>query len=162
MSEFLHNADDLMIFCKGNLSGLRDRVFSKRNINQNHIFSSIWSSIKEEFEVTVDNSFWLLGNGKDINFWNDSWCGTPLVDQFHIPHQIGHSLSSTVGDYIHNGRWNLPPQLTLMFNNLSSIVDKVTIPLENSQDKLLWKHSDSGDLELKQAYSFKLQHYQDL
>jgi hypothetical protein len=87
----------------------------------------------------VDNSFWLLGNGKYINFCNDSWCGTPLVDQFQ-----------------------LPPQLTLIFNNLSSIVDKVTIPLENSQDKLLWKHSDSGDLELEQAYSFKLQQYQDL
>jgi hypothetical protein len=49
-----------------------------------------------------------------------------------------------------------------MFNNLSSIVHKVTIPLENSQDKLLWKHWDSGDLELKQAYSIKLQQYQDL
>jgi hypothetical protein len=49
-----------------------------------------------------------------------------------------------------------------MFNNLSSIVDKVAIPLENSQDKLLRKHSDSGDLELKQAYSFKLQEYQHL
>jgi hypothetical protein len=102
------------------LSGLRDRVFRKRNIIHYLIFSSIWSSIKEEFEVIVDNAFWHLGNGKDINFWND---------QFHITHQIGHSLSSTVSDYIHNGRWNLPPQLTLMFKNLSSIVHKVTIPL---------------------------------
>jgi ribonuclease HI len=34
--------------------------------------------------------------------------------------------------------------------------------MDDSQDKLLWKHTDSGDLELKQAYSFKLQQFQDL
>jgi hypothetical protein len=141
---------------------LRDRVFRKRNTIHHHISSSIWSSIKEEVGVIMDNSVWLLGNGKDINFWTDSWCGSPLVDQLHIPLQIGQFLSSTVSDYIHNGQWVLPPQLTQMFSTLSSIIHKVTIPLEDSNDSLLWKHSDSGDLELKQAYSFKVQQYQDL
>jgi ribonuclease HI len=49
-----------------------------------------------------------------------------------------------------------------MFSNLSAIIHNVSIPLEDSSDKLLWKHSDSGDLELKQAYSFKLQQFQEL
>jgi hypothetical protein len=49
-----------------------------------------------------------------------------------------------------------------MFNNLSTIINKVIIPMDDSQDKLLWKHTDTGDLELKQAYSFKLQQFQDL
>jgi hypothetical protein len=49
-----------------------------------------------------------------------------------------------------------------MFSNLSSIVHNITIPLEEYPDKLLWKHPNSGDLEHKQAYSFKLQQYQDL
>jgi hypothetical protein len=49
-----------------------------------------------------------------------------------------------------------------MFSNLSSIVHNVTIPLEEYHDKLLWKHSDNGDLELKQAYTFKMQQYQVL
>ncbi|PNX75644.1 ribonuclease H [Trifolium pratense] len=34
--------------------------------------------------------------------------------------------------------------------------------MDQSQDKLLWKHTDSGDLELKEAYQFKMQQYQDL
>jgi ribonuclease HI len=141
---------------------LRDRVFRKRNIIQHHIFSSIWSSIKEEFAVIRENSVWILGNGRDINFWQDSWCGKPLVEQLHIPHQIGQSLSSTVSDFLHNGQWILPPQLSLMFSNLRSIIHNVVIPLEDFQDKLLWKHSDSGALELKHAYSFKVQQFQDL
>jgi hypothetical protein len=49
-----------------------------------------------------------------------------------------------------------------MFNNLDMIVHNVIIPMDQSEDKLLWMHSDNGDLELKQAYSFKLQQYQDL
>jgi hypothetical protein len=137
-------------------------VFRKGKSIQHHIYSSIWSSIKDEFEVIRNNSFWLLGNGENINFWNDTWCGLPLVDQFNIPPQIRPSLSSIVSDYILNGHWNLPPQLSLMFNNLDSIVNNVIIPFEPHPDKLLWKLTDSGDLELKQAYSFKLQQYQDL
>jgi hypothetical protein len=104
----------------------------------------------------------LLGNGEDMNFWNDNWCGTPLVDQFNIPHHIRHLLSSTISDYIINGQWNIPPQLSLAYNNINSIVLQITIPLNHSQEKLLWMHTDSGDLELKQAYNFKSQQFQVL
>jgi ribonuclease HI len=141
---------------------LRDRVVRKRRVILHHVFSSLWSSVKDEFNVIMNNSVWLLGNGTNINFWTDSWCGSPLIEQLNIPVQLGPLLSSTVSDFILNGQWTIPPQLCLMFNNLSSIINKVTIPIEDSQDKLLWKHTDSGDVELKQAYSFKLQQFHDL
>jgi hypothetical protein len=112
--------------------------------------------------VIKDNSIWLLGNGENINFWLDKWCGDPLVEQLHIPVQFRHSLSSSVSDFIFNGHWNIPSQLSTMFSNLNSIVSKVLIPMEACNDNFLWKHSDSGDLELKQAYIFKSQHVQDL
>ncbi|XP_045802237.1 uncharacterized protein LOC123895796 [Trifolium pratense] len=129
---------------------------------QHHIFSSIWSSIKDEFAVIMENTIWLLDNGEEINFWNDNWCGAPLADQFNIPFQTSQLLSSIVSDYILNGQWNIPPQLSQAFDNLTSIVHQVIIPMDQSQDKLLWKHTDSGDLELKEAYQFKMQQYQDL
>ncbi|CAJ2672049.1 unnamed protein product [Trifolium pratense] len=141
---------------------LRDRVFRKGKTIQHHIFSSIWSSIKDEFAVIMENTIWLLGNGEEINFWNDNWCGAPLAVQFNIPFQTSQLLSSTVSDYIFNGQWNIPPQLSQAFDNLTSIVHQVIIPMDQSQDKLLWKHTDSGDLELKEAYQFKMQQYQDL
>ncbi|CAJ2637539.1 unnamed protein product [Trifolium pratense] len=34
--------------------------------------------------------------------------------------------------------------------------------MEPSQDRLLWKHTDTGDLQLKEAYHFKMQQFQDL
>jgi len=30
--------------------------------------------LKMNFFVVNNNSIWLLGNGENINFWNDSWC----------------------------------------------------------------------------------------
>jgi mannosylglycoprotein endo-beta-mannosidase len=134
---------------------LRDRVLKKGKAIRYHVFSSLWSGIKDEFAVINDNSVWLLGNGTQINFWVDHWCGDPLVEQLGIPVHLRSSLTSLVSDYILNGEWSIPSQLSIMFPNLYSIVSNVSIPMETSQDKFLRRHTDSGDLELKQAYVFK-------
>jgi hypothetical protein len=141
---------------------LKDKVLRDNKPIQHHIYSSLWSSIKEEFSTTMNNSFWLLGTGDNINFWNDNWCGAPLSDLFNIPHHVSQLLTSKVSDYICNGLWIIPPQLSQAFHNLSTLVHQVTIPLVPCHDKILWQHSDSGDLHLKDAYNFKLQQIQDL
>jgi hypothetical protein len=141
---------------------LRDRVLRKRRVIQHHIQSSIWSSAKNEFSNVRANSFWLLGDGRNINFWNDEWCGAPLSTQLSIPDHISQHLNASVNDFIFNGSWCFPPALTRAFPNLLTMVTKATIPLIPSSDSLLWKHSDNGDLQLKEAYSFKLQQFQDL
>jgi hypothetical protein len=141
---------------------LRDRVLRNRRTIQHHIYSSIWSSAKDEFQTIMDNTSWLLGDGKNINFWNDEWCGAPLSSQLNIPDHVSQRLSASVSDFIYNGSWCIPPQLALAFPNLIPIVSQITIPLTFSIDKLLWKHSDNGDLQLKEAYLFKMQQFQDL
>jgi hypothetical protein len=47
---------------------LRDRVLRNRRTIHHHIYSSIWSSAKDEFQTIMDNTSWLLGDGKNINF----------------------------------------------------------------------------------------------
>jgi hypothetical protein len=121
-----------------------------------------WSSVKDEFNVIMSNSIWLLGNGENINFWNDLWCGIPLSVQFHIPDHISTSLSSKVSDYIVNRGWSIPTFLSQLFPTLISIVNQVIIPLEPCSDSLLWKHTNNGDLNLKEAYLFKTQSWQEL
>jgi hypothetical protein len=63
--------------------------------------------------VISDNSVWLLGNGANISFWLDNWCGDPLVEQLGIPIHIRHLLSASVSDFISNGQWHIPTQLSL-------------------------------------------------
>lgn len=50
---------------------LRSRPLRGVNWINHHIFSSLWSTIKHELPVIKDNSTWLIGNGKHINFWHD-------------------------------------------------------------------------------------------
>jgi hypothetical protein len=49
-----------------------------------------------------------------------------------------------------------------MFPNLYQMVKEIVIPLQDKPDQLLWRHIPNGELQLKEAYSFKMQQYQDL
>jgi hypothetical protein len=141
---------------------LRDRVIRGREKIQHHIYSSLWCSMKEEFSVVMDNSTWLLGDGTNINFWNDSWCGPPLSEHLHIPNHVSQLLTAKVSDFIFNGSWVFPDLLIQAYPNLYSITSQVIIPMEPDADSLLWKNTDDGDLTLKEAYLFKLQQVHDL
>jgi ribonuclease HI len=110
----------------------------------------------------MDNSTWLLGDGTNINFWNDSWCGPPLSEHLHIPNHVSQLLTAKVSDFIFNGSWVFPDLLIQAYPNLYSITSQVIIPMEPDADSLLWKNTDDGDLTLKEAYLFKLQQVHDL
>ena len=47
---------------------LRSRMMRGSNCINHHIFSSIWSSVKNEFQTIKDNSTWWLGDGDKIQF----------------------------------------------------------------------------------------------
>lgn len=64
---------------------LRNRVLRDRRHIAHHVSSSIWSSVKSEYTTILENSTFLLGNGENIKFWTDSWCGPLLCEVFHIP-----------------------------------------------------------------------------
>jgi len=48
---------------------LLSRVKRKNRVISHHISSSIWSSIKSEYNVMIENFSWLLGDGKSNHFW---------------------------------------------------------------------------------------------
>ncbi|KAK2352799.1 hypothetical protein QL285_090510 [Trifolium repens] len=76
------------------------RIVRGKSVIRHHIYSSLWSSIKDEFSTLFDNSIWLLGDGKNISFWNDNWCGPALSEVFHIPDHISKRLVSSVPDFV--------------------------------------------------------------
>jgi ribonuclease HI len=134
---------------------LRDRVLRNNSHIHYHIFSSIWSSVKDELAGIRDNSTWLIGNGNNINFWNDDWWGNTLASHFNIPPNISSLLSSRVSDFVRNGTWCIPEALANIFPTLVTLVNEIPLPLEPDQDELLWKLTDDGRLTLKEAYKFK-------
>lgn len=51
---------------------LRHMVVRQKKTITYHIYSSIWSSIKHNFQTPMDNSSWLLGDGAKIDLWLDA------------------------------------------------------------------------------------------
>lgn len=120
---------------------------------KHHITSSIWSNIKSEIDYVTSNIRFVLGNGCNTNFWLDSWSGPPLMNliQDHDDFKI-HTL---VSDFLHHDTWNFPNHVINKIPNLSLIANPITIPLDNIADNKIWIHSNSGDLTLKEAFTFK-------
>jgi hypothetical protein len=125
---------------------LRSRVIRGTTPISYHIFSSIWSSIKHKFLEVNLNSSWQVGNGEFINFWLDSWCGDPLTQALDIPHHLHHSLKANVKCFIENSKWKIPSCLLHAYPTLKFLIEKITIPLIDKEDKLLWTLSHDGDL----------------
>lgn len=78
------------------------RVRRNQGLIKYSIKSSIWSSIKEYFETVMDNTQWLIGNGKKINFWLDNWSGGSLEKKFNILDIFHSPLTAKFGDFMHN------------------------------------------------------------
>jgi hypothetical protein len=65
------------------------------------------------------------------------------------------SLHHRVQDFIVDSHWLIPMELQLEFPNLLPYLQNISIPLIEKDDHLIWKHSPSGSLSLKDAYNFE-------
>lgn len=130
---------------------LKSKAIKNRKPISHHIFSSIWSSVKNDYSKLVDNSTWLLGTSENIKFWLDSWCGEPLANRFNLPVNAATHLSSNVKDFISEYNWSIPTSVQIQFPQLQSILMKTTIPRVHIEDRLVWKDSSTGGLSLKDA-----------
>ncbi|PNX84973.1 ribonuclease H [Trifolium pratense] len=100
-----------------------------------------------------------VGDGRNIQFWTDEWCGSPLIHTLNIQEQDIAGFPKNVSDYIVDKNWWLPPEVHANYPNLKSLVQHVALPADASQDKLVWKGSADGELTAKIAYDFKRHHY---
>jgi len=66
----------------------------------------------------LDNTSWQIGDGENINFWNDKWLTDSTIKLMSIPDHLQNSLSTSIKNFIHNGNWLIPSPLA---NNYSAI-----------------------------------------
>lgn len=134
---------------------LRSRAIRVNNCIHYHTSSSIWSGVKSEFSIFKENTCWIIGNGKRINFSLDNWGEEPLIQSLQIfPSQI-HHYPKMLSDYVSNYKWTFPADLIQEYPILRNLAAQVTLPTQSNIDKLVWKHVGNGILTLKEAYNFK-------
>lgn len=54
---------------------------------------SLWRGIKDFYNKVMDESVWIIGNGRKINFWSDNWAGETLAFKYKIPDKFHSGLS---------------------------------------------------------------------
>jgi hypothetical protein len=84
---------------------LRKRAIKNGKPINYHIFSSIWSYVKFEYQSILDNSEWILGPVDKIQFWSDSWCGPAIANSLTLPPNNASQLTACVSDFIVNFQW---------------------------------------------------------
>lgn len=96
--------------------------------------SSIWSPIRYNFTAIDDNSAWLLGDGKSINFWTDYWLSAPIVDWLHVPPNLYPFLKAHVSDFINNTFWSFPTEFSHLFPMLAQEIREIHITYQAMRD----------------------------
>ncbi|CAJ2650982.1 unnamed protein product [Trifolium pratense] len=135
-------------------SFLRSRVVRNKSFIRHHIYSSVWSSIKAQIHNLWNNTCWMIGNGRRINFLLHNWSGVPLVDLFNVPRNLQSQLNYPVSDFIFDHQWHIPMDIQTAFPQLLSYLQQFSIPFEDKEDFLIWNHTTSGELTMKDAYQF--------
>lgn len=79
----------------------------------------------------MDNSTLSLGNGKQIKFWLDSWCGLPLFQALNMFVLDLALLNKKVSDFIDNKIWEFSLNIIMASPSLLSICILVISLIEN-------------------------------
>lgn len=101
-----------------------------------------------------EHATWSIGNGQSVFFWKDKWLDKVIVDDWRIPDHVSKQLTMKVADYIVEGSWNIPPYFATKDSQLSDKIKKLTLPLEDTPDKLNRTYAIVGDLTNKLSYAF--------
>jgi len=137
--DILHSQQDWANF-------LKQRVIRKNKSIRHHIYSSIWTNIKSEYDTVKENSFWLTVNGSHVQLWEDNWCGEPILDYFNLNHNDISNFLVFVKDYIRNSQWSILDDILIQYPDLRLLANQVTIPTEDCDDMLIWRHNSNGEL----------------
>ncbi|KAF6158766.1 hypothetical protein GIB67_040280 [Kingdonia uniflora] len=114
--------------------------------------SSIWTGLKEAIVSVKANSKWIIGSGKDIDFWRDCWGSDVAITKIlDINPDIWKHCKVKLSQIIHQNTWAAPPKIVDFLASLG--IDLKNITLNNSdKDIRVWKHCSHGNFSVHSAY----------
>ena len=131
------------------------KYFPRGSIFEAHVSggSYAWQSILKARKVISKGMRWRIGDGKDINIYNDNWLpgnGSAKVVSPHVPALEGAQVAALINP--DSMTWN---QNLIQQNFLSFEADRIkTIPLcwTEQSDRLLWPFCGNGEYSVKSGY----------
>ncbi|KAF6166471.1 hypothetical protein GIB67_038208 [Kingdonia uniflora] len=149
---FLNDQDPWAIF-------LRAKFQNKEGLlTQYYKNSSIWIGLKEALVSVKANSKWIIGSGKDIDFWRGCWgSDIAIIDLLGILADIWKHCTTKFCQIIHQNSWSTPSEVVDLLASLG--IDLNSIILNNSDiDIRVWKHSPHGLFLVQSVFHYSSSH----
>jgi hypothetical protein len=70
----------------------------------------------------IENTSWVIGDGKGINFWKDQWCGEPITQSFQLTTSQIQNYPQMLCDFVQNDQWAIPYDVLHVFPALRLLV----------------------------------------
>lgn len=115
--------------------------------------SWIWSSLLEGKSLLKEGLMWSVGNGEQINFWQDNWI--PELPNAKLSSYPGSKLKGAeVSDFVDLSRsdWDIEKLQSCVTEWETQAIQKIPLSFSNRPDKLIWKHSNSITYTVKSGY----------
>lgn len=111
-----------------------------------------WSSLLEGRDELMKGLCWKIGDGKNVNIWNDGWI--PSLPSFKLSARPLDDDCSVlmVSDIIGNGCWVLNDIVQWISPAEKEAILRIPIPRKVTYDSLVWAHSKNGSYTVKSGY----------
>lgn len=140
---------------------IKGKYFSNTNIlnapKPKTYHSGSWKNIYKLSKYLKDCQFWIVGNGKKINFWYDKW-----IDNFTINDYVSdiplHLKSLKVANIINKNTksWNLSVIAPYCPDFIIRKIMAIHIPHTRQKDDFRWAFTKQGKFTIKSAYLWLL------
>ncbi|KAJ7982509.1 Ribonuclease H [Quillaja saponaria] len=129
-----------------------DKQFLTADVKPYNSFT--WKSIMKGCEVLKQGIKWRLGNGEDIEFWNDIWLDNFILRELAINLVPVEHLQWKVSEYIFDGKWKLNILRGLLPDHILASLEAIDLQVCCSwKDKVIWKLSSDGKFSTSSARS---------
>ncbi|GAU47106.1 hypothetical protein TSUD_403390 [Trifolium subterraneum] len=136
------------------LSGKYDGRWESVNGGGRASDSSLWRALNELKPILDKHSCWSVGDGRDINAWNDVWIeeGLCLQDQFYIPQHLNDmKVADLVTD---DGQWNWSLLGSWIPSNLCQKIAAIYPPhMDNGRDERIGAGGSKNDFSIAVMYN---------
>lgn len=113
-----------------------------------------WSSLLIGRDLLASKLVWRVGNGNNINIWNDKWVpkvGNGVLGPAHA--SVSSNLQK-VSDLIVDGRWELENLKQWISEEEYSAICCIPLSVNSAADKLFLDGTENGSYSAKSGYIF--------
>ncbi|XP_035547368.1 uncharacterized protein LOC118348906 [Juglans regia] len=133
---------------------LKDKYFKNTDLLKAKLGygpSKIWRSLWGSLGLLKEGLVWRVGNGEQVNIWEDKWVPRPTLFSIQSP-RINVSPEAKVKQLLLNGRWNSRLVYDTFLQEEADIICGIPVSLANAPDKRIWAFTKDGLYSVKSGY----------